>query len=77
MLAKVRIVRGALNCNARSLVLVHNHPSGNPYPSNKDLIMTRKIRDMLAVFDVDLLDHVILGDGETYSILKEKVLSNC
>ncbi|WP_111658335.1 JAB domain-containing protein [Isoalcanivorax indicus] len=55
------IARRALVLNAASVILAHNHPSGDPEPSDSDLKMTRRIRDALALVDVHVLDHVVLG----------------
>jgi len=68
------IIRSALNCNARGLILAHNHPDGNPYPSNKDLIMTRKIKEMCKTFDLVLHDHLIIVEDGYYSFAQENAL---
>jgi DNA repair protein RadC len=56
-----RIVREALRASASSLVLVHNHPSGDGTPSEKDIRLTHAIRDACGLFGIRLLDHVIVG----------------
>lgn len=55
------ILKRALLLNASSLVLAHNHPSGDPSPSRADIKMTEKIRDVAAEFDITLLDHLVIG----------------
>lgn len=55
------IARRALTLNAASVILAHNHPSGDPEPSDSDLKMTYRIRDALALVEVRVLDHVVLG----------------
>lgn len=55
------IARRALALNAASVILAHNHPSGDPEPSDSDLKMTYRIRDALALVEVRVLDHVVLG----------------
>ena len=61
----------ALQKNAVSIILLHNHPSGDPTPSKEDILLTRKVRDAGNLIGIDLLDHIILGDN-TYISLSEK-----
>lgn len=60
------ILQVALNTNASSLIVAHNHPSGNLKPSESDLQITRKIKDALQLFDIKLLDHLIISPDESY-----------
>lgn len=53
----------ALLCGAVNVVLVHNHPSGDPSPSNADMQVTRRIKESGELLGVKLLDHVIVGDS--------------
>ena len=53
----------ALREGASSLILVHNHPSGNPTPSREDLRLTRQLADGAKLLDIRLHDHVIIGNG--------------
>lgn len=55
------VVRRALEHNAAACIITHNHPSGNPEPSQADLAITRRLRDALALVDIRLLDHFICG----------------
>ncbi|MCA8898718.1 MAG: DNA repair protein RadC [Hyphomonas sp.] len=55
------IARRALEHSASSLILVHNHPSGDTTPSRADIDMTREIIDALTAFDIDVHDHLIVG----------------
>lgn len=58
------VVRRALEVSASALILVHNHPSGDPTPSRGDIEMTRKVVDAAALFDIVLHDHLVVGrDG--------------
>lgn len=61
------VVRRALELNASSMILVHNHPSGDPSPSTADIAMTRKVIDAARVFDIQVHDHVIVGRQATAS----------
>lgn len=61
------IVRQALDLNAAAVIAVHNHPSGVAEPSTADRTLTRRLGDALALVDIRLLDHIIIGDGEWVS----------
>lgn len=60
----------ALKCNAANIVLIHNHPSGEPTPSKDDIKSTLKIREAGILIGITLLDHIIIGDNK-FSSLKE------
>ena len=63
------ICRAALCASARSVILVHNHPSGDPHPSSKDISLTKDIEKAAQLFEIDVLDHVIIGKrGRSYSL---------
>ncbi|KJI66338.1 DNA repair protein RadC [Raoultella ornithinolytica] len=55
------VVKSALRFNAAAVVLVHNHPSGDPEPSNADRQMTDKLKEVLGLVDVNTLDHLVIG----------------
>lgn len=57
------VVKRALELNASALILVHNHPSGDPTPSNADIEMTRRIVDTAKPLGIDVHDHLIVGKG--------------
>lgn len=63
-----QIVKRALAHNAAALILAHNHPSGIAEPSQSDDLLTRRIVQALALIDVRVLDHFIVGDGEPQSM---------
>ena len=63
----------ALKCRACHLMLMHNHPSGDPHPSSQDIAITRKIKEAGELMDIPLIDHIILGDN-CYMSLKEEDL---
>ena len=63
-----QVVKRALAHNAAALILCHNHPSGNPEPSQADIRLTHRLRDALEMIDVRVLDHFIIGDGEPLSM---------
>ena len=62
------VVRRALEHNAAALILAHNHPSGVAEPSQADIQITHRLRDALALVDIRVLDHMIVGDGEISSL---------
>jgi DNA repair protein RadC len=62
------VVRRALDLGASAVIMVHNHPSGDPAPSQADITMTRKGRDALAAVDIRLHDHLIVGKDSDASL---------
>ena len=56
------IVQRALQLNAAAVIVAHNHPSGEPQPSREDEKITLRIKEALALVDVQLLDHLVVGD---------------
>lgn len=65
------IMRDALNKLASGIILVHNHPSGNPSPSNEDRQVTAKLKSAAALFDIVVLDHIIITDSRCFSFADE------
>ena len=65
-----QLVKRALAHNAAALILTHNHPSGVAEPSQADRQLTRRLTDALALVDVRVLDHFIVGDGEPLSMME-------
>lgn len=61
------VVRRALELSASAIILVHNHPSGDPQPSRADIVMTRKVVEAARVFDIQVHDHLIVGRDGTAS----------
>lgn len=64
----------ALEYRAVYIMLLHNHPSGDPEPSGEDYTMTAKIKAAGSFLQIPLLDHIIIGDGRYVSFLEEKLL---
>ena len=58
---------------ACGVILVHTHPSGNPLPSKADIEKTEELRQALNIFEIELLDHIIIGDNQYYSFSDEDV----
>ena len=65
----------ALRFKAMHVIVVHNHPSGDPYPSDADISITRKIAEAGRIIDITLSDHLIVGDKRYYSFRQEGILS--
>jgi DNA repair protein RadC len=65
------IVERVLQLNAAAVILAHNHPSGLSDASHQDLAVTERIREALELIDTRLLDHIVIGDNEVYSIIAE------
>lgn len=63
------IIERILKLNAAAIILAHNHPSGLSDPSQHDIVVTERIRSAVELVDARLLDHVVIGDNEVYSIL--------
>jgi DNA repair protein RadC len=59
------VVKWVLNTRAFAVMVAHNHPSGDPMPSQADRLVTRRLRDALALIEVKLLDHFIVGTSVT------------
>ena len=69
-----KIFKLALEQNAASMILCHNHPSGNLKPSEADIKLTRKLKDAGQMLDMPVLDHLIIGDEKYYSFADEGML---
>ena len=68
------VVRRCLQHNAAAVILAHNHPSGVAEPSDADRRLTRRLRDALALIDVRVLDHLVIGDGEAMSFAERGLI---
>lgn len=69
-----QIIRAALLKKATGMILFHNHPSGNPRPGRDDITATEKLRDAAKLFDITLLDHIIISDSKWYSFAYEDTM---
>lgn len=68
----VKLIFGvALKCNASGMILCHNHPSGNLKPSKQDIEITKKIKKCSELFEISLLDHLIISNFGYYSFSEE------
>lgn len=68
------VLRPAIRENAPSIIVAHNHPSGDPTPSPEDISVTRDLAAAGKLMDIELLDHLVIGHGGLFTSLKEKRL---
>lgn len=68
------VLKRALALNAAAVILVHNHPSGLAEPSRADEALTEALKEALALVDIRVLDHLVVGDGETVSFSERGLL---
>jgi DNA repair protein RadC len=66
------VLRRALDLGAAGMILVHNHPSGNPMPSAEDFLLTSRIAALCREFDVHLIDHIVIGIHGAKSAILER-----
>lgn len=64
----------ALKCDAKNIIIMHNHPSGDPTPSADDIAVTERFLNAGKIMGIDILDHIIFGDGIYTSFKKNKLL---
>lgn len=68
------LVKLALAHNAAAMVLTHNHPSGDPLPSNADIELTKRLAEALSLIDVRVIDHIVVGAKGTKSLAEMGVM---
>jgi DNA repair protein RadC len=68
------VSKRALELHATAVILVHNHPSGDPTPSRDDIAMTRQIKAAVEALSIVLHDHIVIGNGRWVSFRKEGLL---
>ncbi|MDU3211858.1 MULTISPECIES: DNA repair protein RadC [Anaerococcus] len=66
--------KAAIKKSAKSIIFVHNHPSGDVNPSKHDFLTTRNLVDAGNILDIKVLDHIIIGDNDYYSFKKENLI---
>ena len=62
------VFKAAILASAAHIIVLHNHPSGDPVPSREDIEITNRLREAGKILGIDLLDHVIIGAGRNYSL---------
>lgn len=68
------IFKRAILMNCSKILLTHNHPSGNSIPSACDKKITENIKEISNLFDIQLIDHIIIGENEDYSIIYNSII---
>ena len=68
------VFRPAIRRSAAGIIAVHNHPSGNPEPSESDILVTRKLSESGILLGIELIDHVIIGNGRHVSLKNRKII---
>ena len=68
------VFQRAILQNAAVIVLGHNHPSGDPQPSNDDIKITKKLISAGEILGIEVMDHIVVGDGNNFISMKEKGL---
>lgn len=68
------VVKRCLYHNAAKVILAHNHPSGNPQPSHADGEMTQLLKETLALIDVQIVDHIIVGNQDNFSFAESGLM---
>ena len=68
------VLKAALRHNAAALILTHNHPSGVAEPSRADEQLTQRLKDTLAIVDIRILDHIVVGEGEPVSLAERGLI---
>lgn len=68
------IVKRGLQLNAKALILAHNHPSGLAEPSKEDKAITQRLKDALALIEISVLDHFVIGGTELFSFAEAGLL---
>jgi DNA repair protein RadC len=70
------VIKEAIKESAAAIILVHNHPSGDPAPSKDDIKITNRLVDACSIVGIRVLDHIVLGDDTHYSFLDEGLIQN-
>ena len=70
------ILKEAINLGAPKIILIHNHPSGDSTPSNEDILTTKNIIEITKILGIQLLDHIVIGDGNFTSIFRKIFLQS-
>lgn len=68
------VLKQALHLNAAAVILCHNHPSGDTNPSQADIRITKRLKEALELVDIKVLDHMIVGHGETLSMAEHGLI---
>lgn len=65
------VFKEAIQCSAASIIIAHNHPSGDVNPSDEDIAMTKRLKEAGKILGIEILDHVIVARNDHYSLMKK------
>jgi DNA repair protein RadC len=68
------VFKEAIQCSAASIIIAHNHPSGDANPSDEDIEMTKRLKESGKILGIEILDHVIVARNDRYSLMEKKSL---
>ncbi len=68
------IFKAAIENSSASIILIHNHPSGNPDPSKEDIAITKKIVESGKILDIPVFDHLIIADNQFTSFVEKRLI---
>ncbi len=68
------VFKVAIECSSASIILIHNHPSGNPEPSNEDIAITKKIVEAGKIIDIQVFDHLIIAGNGFTSFVERRLI---
>jgi len=68
------VFRGAIVATCAHIILTHNHPSGNPDPSNEDITITKRLVDAGKIIDISVFDHIIFADDKFTSFADKRII---
>ena len=68
------VFKTACLSNAAAVILIHQHPTGDPSPSSEDIAITRRLKEAGEIMGIKILDHIIVGDGEYLSFVERGLL---
>jgi DNA repair protein RadC len=68
------VFRGAIVANCASIIIAHNHPSGNPEPSNEDIALTKKLFEVGKIIEINIFDHIIFAEDKFTSFVERRLI---
>ena len=68
------VLKSALLSSAAAILLIHNHPSGDPSPSTEDLVITKRLKEAGLLIGIPVIDHIIIGEGQYVSFVERGLL---
>jgi DNA repair protein RadC len=68
------VFRSAIVANSANIIIAHNHPSGNPEPSNEDILITKKLVEVGKLIEINIFDHIIFADDKYTSFVESNLI---